>query len=138
MRAAGSAWNTGDFDHLLALLDPEFEYSPELDDAGRPLFPGLKPLYRGPEETGRHWREWRSVFEGDVHAELIGAAYGTDCCAVLLRMRAEARSGLTTEREIASAINLRDGRIRRWRNYPRWRDALDALGLPPDRDPVPV
>jgi ketosteroid isomerase-like protein len=135
LELGSSAWNRGDFDSLLALADPEFEYSPELDDTGRPIFPGLQPVYRGHEEIRRHWRDWASVFEGGVSAELVGVAYGTGCAAALTRYRAQGRGGLTTEREIASAIEIRDGLIRRWRNFVGWQDALEALGMPADLAP---
>jgi ketosteroid isomerase-like protein len=132
-----SAWNRGDLDSLLAMADHEFEYSPELDDAGRPIFPGLQPVYRGHEEIRRHLRDWASVFEGGVSAELVGVAYGTGCVAALTRFRAQGRGGVTTEREIASAIEVRDGLIRRWRNFVRWEDALAALGMPAELSPGP-
>ena len=137
LEGGSSAWNRGDLDALLAMADPEFEFSPELDEAGRPMFPGLQPVYRGHEDIRQHWDDWRSVFEGGVSVELIGVVYGTDCVVSLNRLRAEGRGGVTTEREIASAIEARDGLVRRWRNFGLWEDALTALGLPTDLSPGP-
>ena len=134
---AGAAWNDGELDALLALADADFEFSPELDEAGRPLFPGLEPLYRGHEDIRQHLHEWRSVFEGGVSAELIGVVYGTDCVVTVNRFQAVGREGVATGREIASAIQIRDGLIWRWHNFAQLEDALRSLGMPADLVPGP-
>jgi hypothetical protein len=67
-----------------------------------------------------------------------GIVYGTGCYAALARFRAVGRDGATAEREITSAVEVRDGLIWRFRDFARWEDALKALGLPTDLTPGPL
>ena len=69
--------------------------------------------------------------------EAIGVVYGTGCYVVLNRHRTVGRGGVTAERDVAAAVEVRDGLIWRFRNFARWEDALEALGLPTDLTPGP-
>ena len=126
----GSAWSRGDLDACLALLDPEVEFSPELDGAGTPIWPDLRPVYRRHEGFRQVWHDWHSGFEGDATVEVIGVVYGTGCFATLNRHRVVGRGGVTAERDIAHTFEVRDGLIWRFRNHARWEHALAALGMP--------
>ena len=135
-RGAG-AFSRGDLDAYLAVMAPEVELSLELDQAGRPIFPGLQPLYQGHEGIRQFWDDWHSGFERGVPLEVIGVVYGTGCYAALARYRAVGRDGVTAEREITSAVEVRDGLIWRFRDFAHWEDALEALGMPTDLTPGP-
>ncbi len=89
-RGAGT-WSRGDLDAYLAVMAPEIELSPELDEAGHPIFPGLQLLYRGHEGIRRFWDDWHSEFERGVPLEVGGVVYGTGCYAALARYRAVGR-----------------------------------------------
>jgi ketosteroid isomerase-like protein len=61
---AVTAWNSGDFEAMLGLLTPDFEW-----DCRRSQIPGLSELYQGHDEYLSFARSWRETL-GATHLEL--------------------------------------------------------------------
>jgi ketosteroid isomerase-like protein len=128
VRRGYEAFNQGDIQTTLALLDPRVEVhlAPE---TGEVLGPGLSPIYHGldgfMEFVGQLQRGWQRVsWEPE---DLLDAG---DQVVVMVRMRARSRDG---ERELdqpmAHVCTMREGTLVRLDSYGDGAEALRAAGV---------
>ena len=117
------AFNRGDMNEMLAILDPEVEFV----TAG--LFPGTAPLYRGHDGWVTFWRDFRETWESlSIKADEFRET--GDRVVLLMTFDARGRDGLEAHREFANVWTLRNGRVVRLQSYGEWSAALEAVGLP--------
>lgn len=123
LRRGVDAFNRGDMDGMLAMLDPELEFV----TAG--LFPGIARTYRGHEGWIAFWRDFRGTWESlSVTANEFRDA--GDQVVLLMTFDALGRNGLEVHRKFANVWTLRDGLAVRVQSYGEWGAALEAAGLP--------
>jgi ketosteroid isomerase-like protein len=128
IRRGVAAWNEGHIERVLGLFHPELEFRPEQTDEGQPIFPGLDPLYAGPDGFRKFWRDWNAIFE-EISQEIERTAADQDHVVILAHFHGVVRGGVHADRRIATAFTLRDGLVWRISSFPRWEDALEAAGL---------
>jgi ketosteroid isomerase-like protein len=117
------AFNRGDIEGMLALLDPELEFV----TAG--LFPGISPVYRGHDGWVTFAREIREPWES-FSIETNEFRDAGDRVVLLMTFDARGRDGLEAHRKFATVWTVRDGLAVRVRAYGEWTAALEAVGLP--------
>jgi ketosteroid isomerase-like protein len=128
IRRSIAAWNEGDIERVLGFLHVDSEFRPEQSEEGRPIFPGLDPLYSGRDGFRKFWHDWTAIFE-EISQEIERTASDQDHVVVLGHFHGVVRGGAHADRMIATAYTLRDGLIWRLSGFPRWEDALEAAGL---------
>jgi ketosteroid isomerase-like protein len=120
VRRAVDAFNAGDRDRLLSLVDPEVEYRSAVE----------QKIYRGHAGLVRYREDVDAVLE-DFHTEddrFLDA--GSDRVVHLYRIVGRgAGSGVPVSRDIAALWQLRDGRLVEGQVYLDQRQALEAAGL---------
>ena len=116
------AFNQHDEDSLKALLSPQFRWDPNPDD------PERQPR-RGFEEALDHLHAmWKSL--PGLRTEIEETLYeGNDVVAVVHHTATVPGSDSLIERSEAHAWSLEDGTIRRLREFPTRKEALEAAGL---------
>ena len=117
------AFNLGDMDGMLALMDPELEFV----TAG--LFPGIPPVYRGHDGWVTFARDIREPWESFT-IETNEVRDAGDRIVLLMTFHARGRSGLEVQRKFATVWTVRDGLAVSVRAYGEWDAALEAVGLP--------
>jgi ketosteroid isomerase-like protein len=103
LRAGYDAWNRGDLDGWLELLDPDIV----IRTSG--AFPDFAPEYRGLERAGKFWRQMLEPWE-DFRIEVEQIEEEGDIVAAGIRFVARGRdSGVDVELRFGSGIRVRDG-----------------------------
>jgi ketosteroid isomerase-like protein len=103
LRAGYDAWNRGDLDGWLELLDPDIV----IRTSG--AFPDFAPEYRGLERAGKFWRQMLEPWE-DFRIEVEQIEEEGDIVAAGIRFVARGRdSGVDVELRFGSGISARDG-----------------------------
>ena len=122
VRDWNEAWNRGDIDQLVSVLDPDVEWR----TSG--AFPGLDPVYTGHDGFRRFWREFVEPWESfqirtqelrDCGDRVLGLGY----------FEGRGRDGLEAHRPTASVWTFRAGRARVVQVYGDPNEALEAVGL---------
>ncbi len=122
IKAAVEAWNSGEMDATLAMMDPEFE----LVTVGS--FPDLAPIYRGHEGWVTFWREFRGPWESlTVTADEFREV--GDHVVLLMTFSARGRTGLEVHRKFATVWTFRDALAVKIQSYGDPSAALEAVGL---------
>ena len=127
VRRGIAAWNRGDLDEVLSVLHAEIEFRPETDH-GHPIFPGLDPSYHGHQGYRKFWRDFYAIFEG-ISIDIERTVSDNDHIVFVSRFHGVVRGGAQADRRIAAAITLHAGLVWRYFNFPRWDQALEAVGL---------
>jgi ketosteroid isomerase-like protein len=120
IQRAVDAFNRGDFESVLELMDPEIEM-------------------HDPERTGRVWhgqdgwraftQEWLEAFD-EYSLEILEIEEGRDGTFVALTQRGKgAGSGIEFELPLHYAIRFRDGRFSYFKIYTLADDARRDVGL---------
>jgi ketosteroid isomerase-like protein len=103
-------------------VPPDFEFH----TSG--VFPGLKPIYRGPDGAAELREVMRAPWETFTvtleRVEDLG-----DRVVGLVHFAARGRDGIETERDWAYVVTGRDGVPMRTDNFATWAEALTAVGL---------
>lgn len=125
LRRGLQAWNRGDLDGMLELLDPDVEMRPVIAEAVE----GAQVVYRGISGARRFWEDWRigwSFQFGDLDLRDAG-----DEVVMITRVSVTSEtSGLDLETPMAAVCRFRDGRVFRMTSYLEPSQALEAAGLP--------
>ena len=121
-RRAFDAFDAGDLDALVALCHPEFE----LRTSG--VYPGLKPVYRGPQGLREFWRDWAELWE-ELVLEVEDLQAEDDRVLALVTFRARGREGIEVRRPAANLSVVRDGLVLRQSMYGSWEEGRQAAGL---------
>jgi ketosteroid isomerase-like protein len=117
---AVEAFNRGDFESVLELMDPEIEmHDPER--TGR--------VWHGPEGWRAFTQEWLEAFD-EYSVEIREIEEGRDGTFVALTQRGKgAGSGIEFELPLHYAIRFRDGRFSYFKIYTRADEAHRDVGL---------
>jgi ketosteroid isomerase-like protein len=122
MRTSLDGWSRGDFDAWLRFAHPDLEFR----TSG--VYPGIDPIYRGRQEMGRFWREFREAWES-IRIRVDRVREVGDVVVPLCTFEGLARDGLTVEREVGWTWRFVDGQVARIDSYGSWDEALEAVGL---------
>jgi uncharacterized protein len=123
VRRAADAWNDGEFDTALGLVDPEIEVEVAMGTT-------VDGIYRGHEGLTKFLSEFWSQFETPYRSELIECIPAGDEVFVAVLHRGTGKgSGATVEAPGWQVCSVRNGRIVRWRNFATREQALEAAGL---------
>ena len=117
-----AAFNRGDMDAMLALLDPELEFI----TAG--LFPGVAPVYRGHDGWVAFWGDFRGTWDS-LRVETNELRDAGDQVVLLMTFDARGRNGLEVHRKFANVWTVRDGLAVRIQSFGDWGAALESVGL---------
>lgn len=123
VRRANAAFNSGDMERILALMDPEFETA---------VGPELSPepdTYRGHDGIRRYFDSFRDAMDqirfDPASFREVGASV-----VVAVRLSAKGRStGILVEQHLGQVWTIRDGKALRVRSYGSYPEALEAAGL---------
>ncbi len=124
VRRAYDAWNRRDFDAVIALADPEIEWTM----FGTTRFPGTEGTYHGHDGVREFWR---LIIEpwAELHIEIEGTRAAGDLVVAFVRFHTKARQGLELEAPFVHLVDLRDGTVIRFRSFDNRAEALEAAGL---------
>jgi SnoaL-like domain len=115
-------WTRGDEQAWLEGVSAEWEFR----SSG--LFPGLQPVYRGPEGARKLWTDMHGPWvEFAVQIERIEDL--GDTLIALITFVAKGRDGIGVERRWAHVVTYRQGVPTVTENYGSWAEALKAVGL---------
>ena len=121
LRAGYDAWNRGDLDAWLELLDPDIV----IRTSG--AFPDFAPEYRGLEPAGKFWRQMLEPWE-DFRIEVEQIEEEGDIVAAGIRFVARGRdSGVDVELRFGSGIRVRDGVAVELVNRRSFEEVREAL-----------
>jgi ketosteroid isomerase-like protein len=119
--AGYDAWNRGDRDAWLALLDPEIE----IETSG--VFPDLAPEYRGRERAAKFWSQMLEPWD-EFHIEVERIEEEGDVVAAGIRFRARGEdSGVEVDMRFGNGIRVRDGLAVQLLNRRTSEEAFEAL-----------
>ncbi len=122
-RHAFDAFNRRDIDALLALVDPEAEI------ATRFMEMEGDSHYRGHDGVRKWWRDLLAVFP-DFSMEVLELRDLGDSGIAALRVRGHGLdSGVPFEETVWAAVEWRNDKVTRWRNFGSEAEALEAAGL---------
>jgi ketosteroid isomerase-like protein len=121
LRAGYDAWNRGDLDAWLELLDPDIV----IRTSG--AFPDFAPEYRGLERAKKFWRQMLEPWE-DFGIEVEEMEEEGDIVAAGIRFVARGRdSGVDVELRFGSGIRVRDGLAVELVNRRTFEEVREAL-----------
>ena len=119
-RRTFDAINRGDLDGLLAVTDPEAEFTSMIAEAEGETF-------RGHDGVRRWWQSVRGAFT-EVHWDYDMVQARSDRGVAMLRIEGTL-SGVEVVQTMWQAIVLRDGKGVWWGFYRTEAEALEAVGL---------
>jgi len=119
VRRGVAAWNAGDLDALLALLDP----GGYVRTSG--AFVGMRREYRGHDEFREFWEDFRGSWETiEVHLEELD--HVGPAVLATAHFRGIGREGLELEQRFHCAFELDRGRILGWTNSMEREQVLET------------
>jgi ketosteroid isomerase-like protein len=119
--AGYDAWNRGDRDAWLALLDPEID----IETSG--AFPDFAPNYHGRERAAKFWSQMLEPWD-EFHIEVERVEEDGDIVAAGIRFRARGHdSGVEVDMRFGSGIRVRDGLAIELINRRSLEEVLAAL-----------
>jgi ketosteroid isomerase-like protein len=119
--AGYEAWNRGDRDAWLELLDPDIE----IQTSG--VFPDLAPDYHGHKRAAKFWSQMMEPWE-EFHIEVERIEEEGDIVAAGIRFRARGGdSGVKVDMSFGNGIRLRDGLAIELINRRTFEEVLEAL-----------
>ena len=122
VREAFEAWNSGDVDRVIELVDADFEFIPFRSQLDGAPYIGAEGLRQFARDSAEEWDHLRIVID-----ELREAG---DRVLLLGRYDARGRaSGVAVEFPAAWVAHVRDGRIAHLRSYSDREAAIAAAGL---------
>jgi ketosteroid isomerase-like protein len=122
LRGNIEVWNRGDREAYVGDVPLDFEFH----TSG--VFPGLKPIYRGPDGAAELWDVMRAPWE-TFTVTLERVEDMGDRVVGLVHFTARGRDGIETGRDWAYVVTGRDGVPMRTDNFATWAAALEAAGL---------
>jgi ketosteroid isomerase-like protein len=119
--AGYDAWNRGDRDAFLALLDPEID----IETSG--AFPDLAPNYHGHQRAAKFWSQMLEPWD-EFHIEVERVEEEGDIVAAGIRFRARGHdSGVEVDMRFGSGMRVRDGLAIELINRRSLEEVLEAL-----------
>ncbi len=123
VRRGFDAWNRGDVEGWLEPLHPEVEFR----TSG--LYPGTDPVYRGHDGMRRFWTSFREPWELLQIRVDEARDTGEGVVVILGAFEAEARDGMSVQREAAWTFWFNGDLVTQGQTHPSWQEALEAVGL---------
>ena len=124
IRGGLEAWNRGDLDVLLKVMDPEVELTPVIAQ----LVEGGDAVYRGIPGARRFWEDWRIAWNFQF-GDLDLREAGDDVVMITQASVTSHASGLDLDTPMAAVFTLRNERLIRMTSYLDPAEALEAVGL---------
>jgi ketosteroid isomerase-like protein len=119
--AGYEAWNRGDRDAWLALLDPEIQ----IETSG--VFPDLAPEYHGHKRAAKFWSQMLEPWE-EFQIEVERIEEESEIVAAGIRFRARGSdSGVEVDMRFGNGIRIRDGLAIELLNRRTFEEAFEAL-----------
>jgi len=119
--AGYEAWNRGDRDAWLELLDPDIQ----IETSG--VFPDLAAEYRGHKRAGKFWSQMLEPWK-EFHIEVERIEEEGDVVAAGIRFRARGGdSGVEVDMRFGNGIRIRDGLAIELLNRRTFEEAFEAL-----------
>src|SRR5687767_7631750 len=123
-RRGYDAWNRGDVEGWLGLVDAKVEIIPMTAQ-----FEGGGPL-RGHGSARRLWESWAATFpDRQFEVDQIRDLGGDTTIAAVRFQGRGVGSGVPVEQQVWHVIWWRNKKIARWQAFPTEADALEAAGL---------
>ena len=119
--AGYEAWNRGDRDAWLALLDPEIQ----IETSG--VFPDLAPEYHGHKRAAKFWSQMLEPWE-EFKIEVERIEEESEIVAAGIRFRARGSdSGVEVDMRFGIAVRIQDGLATDLFNRRTLEEARDAV-----------
>ena len=119
--AGYDAWNRGDRDAWLELLDPDIA----IETSG--VFPDLAPDYHGRERAAKFWSQMLEPWD-EFHIEVERIEEEGDVVAAGIRFRARGEdSGVEVDMRFGNGIRVRDDLAVQLLNRRTFEEAFEAL-----------
>jgi ketosteroid isomerase-like protein len=109
-------------DALVALCDPQIEYTSVMTAVESNTYRGHDGIRRYVRDLANSWEEW------SIQAEEVFAVEPDEVIAVFRTRTVGRDSGVAVESRRAAVFALSEGKIVRGRTYPSREEALDAVG----------
>lgn len=124
VRQVSAAFNSGDIERILALIDPDFETQVPPQLSAEP------DTYRGHDGIRRYFDSFRDAMDEICFHEEELVEVG-EHVVVAMRVTARGRmTGIAVEQRLAQVWTLRDGKAIQVRNYGSLPEALASLEPP--------
>jgi ketosteroid isomerase-like protein len=120
VREVSAAFNSGDIERIIAMMDPAFEAAVPAQFSAEP------DTYRGHEGIRRYFESFQDAME-DIRFEELELRVVEPYVVVDVRVTARGRAtGIPVEQRIAQVWTVRDGKALQVRNFASFADALAA------------
>jgi ketosteroid isomerase-like protein len=120
IREVNAAFNSGDIERILAVMDPDFEAVVPAQFSAEP------DTYRGHDGIRRYFESFQDVME-EIRFEELELQVVEPYVVVDVSVTARGRTtGIPVEQRIAQVWTVRDGRALEVRNFASLADALAA------------
>ncbi len=123
VRQVNAAFSSGEMDHILALLHPDFEtiVGPELSPE--------PDAYRGHDGVRRYFDSFRDAMD-QIRFDPVRLRDAGASVVAAVRLSARGRStGIPVEQRLGQVWSFRDGKVIEVRSFLTYREALQAAGL---------
>jgi ketosteroid isomerase-like protein len=125
VRQAIEAWNRGDLDAMLQVIDPEVEMTPVIAQ----LVEG-DAVYRGIPGARRFWEDWRIAWNFQWEIGALDLRDVGDSVIMIARASLTSQtSGMELDAPMGVVFTLRNGRVLRVTSHLDPAEALEAAGL---------
>jgi ketosteroid isomerase-like protein len=120
VRFAIDCFNRDDFERGRTIMHPDVHWY----SSG--AFPGLDPVYVGPDRVAVWWRDFQDPWESfKIHVER--EIEQGDRTITLVRFEAIGKeSGVQVNLQFGQLFEFEDGLLREFRSFPSWDEALAA------------
>ena len=126
VRAQIDAYNRGDYDAALALLDEEVEWHvPEVAALDAPT----SGIVQGRARVAEQFARWLEAWESHAFQVTDALSQGDDVFIAGLQVGRGRHSGLDIRVPTFHVFTVRDQKIVAMRTFPERADALEAAGL---------
>jgi ketosteroid isomerase-like protein len=124
VRRGVEAWNRGDLDGWLEVMDPDVELTPVIAQ----LVEGGDAAYHGVSGARRFWQDWRIDWDFQF-ADLDLRDADDDVVMIAQASVTSQSSGLDLDTPMGAVCTLRNGLLIRMTSYLDPAEALEAVGL---------
>jgi ketosteroid isomerase-like protein len=117
-----AAWNRGDWEAALEMLDPQVEWR-----ISEPLF-DMPLVSHGRDGVRAFWAQWIEIWD-EIRVDVERLVPFDDGTAAFVRWRARGRDGVEVDQQVVFAFTIRNEKTTRFIAYWSPEDAVEALRL---------